>query len=494
MTAKRRKATKSKGAPANKAAKAPEDDSPVPQESSAAPAGAASDSSQLLRLKGELLSKLLRPDGAVVGSTEEGDKASARVYHLLHTTVVHGQGGSALLLAPRGGGKTRLVRAVLEKLQKDTDVQQRGFHAIFLSGLVHTDDAAALRHVARALQLDVQRAAGDDESTQDGAQSEGKLVSFVSNAAETAHAVRSALQSGSRSESKPLLVIVEEFDLYAHGKQQTLLYTLLDTIHSGAVPLFVLGLSSRLDVATLLEKRVLSRFSNQQIFCFNAWTMTSYAAAFRSMLMADVDEDEDADTRALREEWNAKAAHVCDSATVQRELEDMFNCSRSDVRPLQQLAAYVIAQSSATRPHVCAEDAFDFRVLQAQDAKVAVLLSASALELCLVIAMNNLAMQGFAAANFEQVYACYRQFAGAVQREAFDLYSRPIALRAYEHLCDMELVQPADGRAMGQGALDGFRNMQLMLTSQQVFEVINKCSTLSTRVKMWAKSHGLTTV
>jgi origin recognition complex subunit 4 len=141
------------------------------------------------------------------------------------------------------------------------------------------------------------------------------------------------------------------------------------------------------------------------------------------------------------------------------------------------------------RPHLDPHDFFDARLRQAADAKVAMLLSASALELCLVIAARQLAQRGAPAANFEQIYDTYRRFAAGLQREALDFYQKPVAQKAFEHLCDMELFRPADGRAYP--VTDVFRPMQLMLTSQQLTETIDKCSTLASRVKIWAKSNGL---
>ena len=38
---------------------------------------------------------------------------------------------------------------------------------------------------------------------------------------------------------------------------------------------------------------------------------------------------------------------------------------------------------------------------------------------------------------------------------------------------------------------DAHRPMRLMLSDDQVMEVLDKCSSLSTRVKLWGKHHGL---
>lgn len=52
--------------------------------------------------------------------------------------------------------------------------------------------------------------------------------------------------TGDRSSSRPLLVVLEEFDLFAQHKNQTLLYNLFDVSQSAQAPVAVVGLTCRL--------------------------------------------------------------------------------------------------------------------------------------------------------------------------------------------------------------------------------------------------------
>jgi origin recognition complex subunit 4 len=63
-----------------------------------------------------------------------------------------------------------------------------------------------------------------------------------------------------------LIFIIDGFDLFCAHHNQTLLYNLFDVAQSAQTPICVLGITSRLDVVELLEKRVKSRFSHRQIF------------------------------------------------------------------------------------------------------------------------------------------------------------------------------------------------------------------------------------
>lgn len=78
------------------------------------------------------------------------------------------------------------------------------------------------------------------------------------------------------AQSKPLLFIMEEFDLFTKNKTQLLLYTILNTIQTSSTPMCLIGVTCRIDVLDLLEKRIKSRFSHRQIYLFNDFTFTKY--------------------------------------------------------------------------------------------------------------------------------------------------------------------------------------------------------------------------
>ena len=47
-------------------------------------------------------------------------------------------------------------------------------------------------------------------------------------------------------QSKSILFLLEEFDLFAHHKNQTLLYNLFDVAQSAQAPICVVGVTTRL--------------------------------------------------------------------------------------------------------------------------------------------------------------------------------------------------------------------------------------------------------
>jgi origin recognition complex subunit 4 len=132
---------------------------------------------------------------------------------------------------------------------------------------VHTDDKSALVEISRQLELDN---VIDDKV----------LGSFSDNF----DFLLRSFRSGSR-ESKPLMFILDEFDLFTKHKGQLLLYTLLNTIQTSSSPMCLIGLTCRLDVLDQLEKRVKSRFSHRQIYLFNNYTFDEYICLAKTVIV-----------------------------------------------------------------------------------------------------------------------------------------------------------------------------------------------------------------
>ncbi|XP_015773350.1 PREDICTED: origin recognition complex subunit 4-like, partial [Acropora digitifera] len=176
-----------------------------------------------------------------------------------------GESNSVLLIGPRGSGKSLLVKTVLEDLYKTKAVKQNMLE-VHLNGLVQTDDRSALLQITRQLQLE--NTVGDKV-----------FGSFAENLA----FLLDALKSGGQ-ESQSVLFILDEFDLFTNHRNQSLLYNLFDVSQSAQAPICVVGLTCRLDVVELLEKRVKSRFSHRQIHLFNSETFEDYLLIVRSVL------------------------------------------------------------------------------------------------------------------------------------------------------------------------------------------------------------------
>ncbi|KAK2810742.1 hypothetical protein FQN50_002785 [Emmonsiellopsis sp. PD_5] len=209
------------------------------------------------------------------------DSEYQTVHQLVEQTVVAGEGNSLLLLGSRGCGKTAVVETVISSLAKD---HKDDFHVVRLNGFLHTDDRIALREIWRQLGREM-NAEEDMSKTISYADTMASLLALLSHPeelfgiSEDPNAVATA---------KSVIIVLDEFDLFAHHPRQTLLYNLFDIAQARKAPLAVLGLTTKVDVTENLEKRVKSRFSHRYVFLPRPRTF----ADFSDICMAAMGLDE----------------------------------------------------------------------------------------------------------------------------------------------------------------------------------------------------------
>jgi len=232
--------------------------------------GATSSDSELKLLKRIVLEKItVKRSTPLVGLDDEYKK----VYQLVEHTVVAGEGNSMLLIGARGSGKTALVGKVLFELSKD---HREDFHVVKLNGFVHTDDKLALREIWR--QLGKEMEIEEDGLGKNYADTLSTLLALLSHPSE---------QTGQETEqvAKAVVFVMDEFDLFASHPRQTLLYNLFDIAQSRKAPIAVLGLTTKIDVAESLEKRVKSRFSHRYVHLSLAKSFTAFQEICKAVLL-----------------------------------------------------------------------------------------------------------------------------------------------------------------------------------------------------------------
>lgn len=218
-----------------------------------------------------------------------------KIYHVADQTVASGEGNSMLVIGARGSGKTTLLNEVVKKLAEE---QMSEFHVIRLNGFVHTDDKIALREIWRQLGREME--VEDDGTGKSYADTLAKLLALLSHPSEL---------SGQHSESvaKAVIFIMDEFDLFTTHARQTLLYNLFDIAQSRKAPIAVFGLTSRIDVAESLEKRVKSRFSHRYVHLSLARTPAIFQDMCKSAVVLQSDELSTSELHGLRAKSSAAA-------------------------------------------------------------------------------------------------------------------------------------------------------------------------------------------
>ncbi|KAL9966080.1 hypothetical protein ACROYT_G024094 [Oculina patagonica] len=381
---------------------------------------------------------------------------------LIKRCVQYGENNSVLLIGPRGSGKSLLVKTILEDLSKTKGVKQNMLE-VNLNGLVQTDDRAALLEITRQLQLE--NTVGDKV-----------FGSFAENLA----FLLDSLKSGGQ-ESQSILFILDEFDLFTNHKNQLLLYNLFDVSQSAQTPICVIGLTCRLDVVELLEKRVKSRFSHRQIHLFNSETFEDYLQVVRSILTLPSNFKD----RQFAQAWSSHITDLLEDKEALAVLKSQFSITK-DVRSLHRLLAFPVCSLSQDHLFIEPKDLVDAQTKLGVDCKAAMLCGISVLELCLIIAMKHLiTIYDGEPFNFEMVYKEYQKFA---QKKGFTVQSfeKPVVLKAFEHLTALEFVKSID--SIAKNTPKEYRLVTLLVDPMQINDALQRYPDCPTEVKQWAMS------
>lgn len=183
----------------------------------------------------------------------------SKAYQLVEQTVTAGEGNSMLLLGSRGSGKTAIIETVISSLKRE---HGDDFHVVRLNGFLQTDDRLALREMWRQLGRETNT---EDEASKVSSYADtmATLLGLLSHPEE----IYGAQGNGeAKTAAKSVVIILDEFDLFVSHPRQTLLYNLFDIAQARKAPVAVVGVTTKVDVTEMLEKRVKSRFSHRYVF------------------------------------------------------------------------------------------------------------------------------------------------------------------------------------------------------------------------------------
>ncbi|KAL9110628.1 MAG: hypothetical protein Q9227_004805 [Pyrenula ochraceoflavens] len=284
---------------------------------------------EIERIKSVLLSRLTHQRLTTpVHLTSEYQK----VFSLLSRTVTIGEGNSMLILGSRGTGKRTLVENALAEVQKE---HGKDFHTIQLNGLFQSDDKVALREIWRQLGREMEMEE-DDNQAGSYADTLSSLLALLSHPDEIEISNtldRSDTGDGTRKTSKSVIFVLNEFEVFASHARQTLLYNLFDIAQARKAPIAVIGLSTRMDVADLLEKRVKSRFSQRYLFISPPRTLDYFKEVCKQCLtLSSTDktwDHEELDPN-LVDRWNKWVGRLFSKDTaMERHLSAIYTSSKS---------------------------------------------------------------------------------------------------------------------------------------------------------------------
>lgn len=206
------------------------------------------------------------------------------------------------------------MNSVLKQLQQTAEFSKKAV-LVRLHGLIHTDDRLALKGITSQMNLD---------NVVDGK----VFGSFAENLA----FLLACLKAGEKGISKSVIFILDEFDLFCFHHNQTLLYNLFDVSQSAQAPICVLGITCRLDVIELLEKRVKSRFSHRQFFlfpgdCEDVSHLDQRLNQIQRMLMVD---DKISKQIKAKKDWNKSVEALVSNKKFKQLMQNLLDIDTSD--------------------------------------------------------------------------------------------------------------------------------------------------------------------
>ncbi|KAK7310163.1 hypothetical protein RJT34_07486 [Clitoria ternatea] len=375
----------------------------------------------------------------IFNDSHSPDTNYSKLKFMISTSVTEACNNSILLLGPRGSGKNAVLELVIQDLfQQYPD----SISVIRLNGLLHCDDIAAFKEIARQLcmehQLLFSKAASFDDNSQ-------FMVAMLKECG-LAH--------------KTVIFVLDEFDLFAQGKQR-LLYSLLDAMQSITSQAVVVGISCRLDSDQLLEKRVRSRFSHRKLL-FKPPSMEDSQRLLMNVLTLPIDSSFPHDYVL---QFNGKVQNIIQDGRFKETLSKYLNVD-STVKHLLRFLFCAVSHMDLQTGFLSQENfEIAFSSIQRQP-KLECIKNCSILELYILVCMKRLEVKEQSSYNFNSVMKEYKSIHDSFQTS--DYYARNVCLRAFEHLLYRELICFTDNR--GHSLSVEFRPVKLLISSAELHQ------------------------
>ncbi|GFY79688.1 origin recognition complex subunit 4 [Trichonephila inaurata madagascariensis] len=378
--------------------------------------------------------------------------------NIIKRTALMSESSSVLVIGAVGSGKSTLLESALETVFQNHLVKDNMLH-VALDGLIHTTDDLALEDITKQLKSK-------------------EVESKSENFSEKLRLLLAALKSGTK-ESKSVLFVLDNFELFCTHKNQNLLYNLFDIAQLQQTPICIIGMCSRPDLLQVLENRVNSRFSHQKILLFDEMTLDEYINCAKEFLILHDFKD-----FKFQKRWNADIKNLFKETGVKNVLENCFNCSQS-LRDLKQLLQLVVMNIEESHPKLTVKDFEDaYEHSHTADSKGAVMRGLSVLELTLVIAMMHLTeIYDNEPFNFEIVFNELTRFLH--NRMKWNV-EKPVVMKAFEHLLDLELIKSSGDSS--SNVLKRYMLVRLLVTPDEVREAVESSQNLPVVLKQWTES------
>lgn len=402
--------------------------------------------------------------------------AEDELYNVFNSVFQNGENNSAMVIGPRGSGKTFMIKKCLDRLRKNLIAKNcsSDFLLVNLSGCFQYDDKSALIEISKQLKLE-------------NVINERVFGSFSDSFEFLIRSMRAG-----NANSKPLLFIMEEFDLFTKNKTQLLLYTILNTIQTSTTPMCLIGVTCRIDVLDLLEKRIKSRFSHRQIYLFNDFSTTKYLTMAKYFILNSEH------LKSLKSKYiEPFVDELLDDPKVLKLLNLQYDYDKS-ITTLKRLMLLPCIRMSFLDKDllknrdvtIVREEFYKSYALLNIDTKFSMLKGVSVLELTLILVMKEMGdlfpEQPF---NFDLIFNAYYKFCQK-RNWGQQKYEKQIVLKAYEHLISLNFILPANDYSSVRGTSKLGKEhtlMYLALDSEEIDQCLNEYPNCPTELKYSSK-------
>lgn len=370
------------------------------------------------------------------------------IYGMLERSVTMGEGNSCLLVGPRSTGKTLLVNAAIEKLEKNYNGQ---FIAIRLSGFEQTDERMVFREICRQIDRVLARDGSEDYYEKLERSSIAECFQALLDIMDPPYAGSDEEDNGdesSRASSVAVVIVLDEFDRFAVSSRQTVMYNLFDLAQSSKTPVAFLCVSSTASSRDQFEKRVRSRYSQRILTFTHAHNQDQFWAIARSIITDP----------GMPMEWETAldSLYKNQNSNLYRLVQEIYWTSKD----MRELCDRLIGPVSRSPP----SGLVDRLITLPPDSAPGFLAlrDLSDLELSLLICGARVEVQmACDALNFNIVYTEYEKMSKESMK-GFKVWSRDVARTAWEWLEDKRLIVPMDLKAYVRGS-DALMKLELNL-------------------------------
>ncbi|KAL3321115.1 origin recognition complex subunit 4 [Cichlidogyrus casuarinus] len=352
---------------------------------------------------------------------DKNHQAYENITNIFLGALMNGRSSSIIVSGRRGVGKSRIISKAVGSVRVRSLFKDK-FVACTLSGVLHTDDRVAIR----ALVNQINARASTEINFSESSSFPEQLRLLVSDLKQC---------------SLCLFIILDEFDLFVGHKNQTLLYNLLELVQSQIVPVCIIGVTCRMDLLELLEKRVKSRFSHRIEFIMPPLEMIMESDSELRQLLKEAlclreefANSHKSISKNLLVSWNKKVDTFLSEDEIYPIIRSIFECSISIKRFLNFIAIFLALCDNESSELNMAKLKM-IKDIMRHDCKSSSIASLSTLEqvvLTAVIKLNDIKYKKVV--NFPRIYNAYQDFCRS-HCPAYT-YEKAVVMKTVDNLID----------------------------------------------------------